>query len=133
MVKSEGGFRTNKNEIDRVEEYEPLFMEELFIVNLYGTEEEIEEFYFLLQDPDDLNNQIAMVNLIEKIKRENLTQMDWHCCSRCQHFEICKINWYRGERDIPRHCCSLCQHYKECMEKHKLEKERSKQNDDGKK
>jgi len=96
------------------EKYDALFMEELFIVNLYGTEEEVERFYRLLSEREKFENTIAIIDLVESIKRRNITGMEWHCCSRCIHFDLCKLNWYRGERNIERKCCTLCQNYKEC-------------------
>jgi len=94
--------------------YHPLFLEELFIVNLYGTEEEIEQFNKLLDSKDSIENIVAMATLLEDIKRKRLTKMNWFCCHRCQNYEICRINWFRGERNISRHCCSYCQNFDEC-------------------
>ncbi len=107
---------------EEFDEYKPLFMEEIFIVNLYGTDEEIVLFYKLLQESDDFDNQIIMVNLIENIKRKYLTKMNWICCEGCQHYSICRINWYRGEKNIDRNCCSLCNNYNKCREKFKTQK-----------
>lgn len=89
-------------------------MEETFLVNLYGSEEEINRFYDLL-DVLDNENVVEMVHLIEEIKRRNVTRIYWNCCHRCQNFATCRINWYRGERAIKRNCCSLCSNYEDCL------------------
>ena len=117
-----------KNIEEQQGDYKPLFMEEIFIVNLYGTDEEIELFYKLIQNSDDIDNQVIMVDLIEKIKRKYLTKMNWFCCSLCQHYEICRINWYRGEKNIDRNCCSLCQNYNKCRQKHREEMKKNEEN-----
>lgn len=97
-------------------------MEETFLVNLYGSEEEIGRFYDLLDVLDD-ENIVEMVHLIEEIKRRNVTRIYWNCCHRCQNFSTCRINWYRGEHKIKRNCCSLCTNYEDCL---------SRMNSDGK-
>lgn len=114
-----------KNTDEEIDEYKPLYMEEIFIVNLYGTEEEIELFYKLLQNSEDIDNQVIMVNLIERIKRNYLTKMNWLCCSKCQHYDACRINWYRGEKNQDRHCCSLCENYKGCHNSYKNQRKQA--------
>lgn len=94
--------------------YRPLFLEELFVVHLYGTDEEVQRFDKLMEDRDNFENVVAMATLIEDIKRRNLTKLNWFCCSKCQNFRICRINWYRGERNIERNCCTYCSHYTDC-------------------
>lgn len=96
-------------------EYIPVFAEEIFIVNLYGTEEEIAEFQELLKNPYNEKNLMSMALIIEEIKRRNFLKITWHCCWRCSYFQNCKINWYRGERQMPyRNCCTYCQNFWEC-------------------
>ncbi|MDD2717840.1 MAG: hypothetical protein PHW04_18285 [Candidatus Wallbacteria bacterium] len=97
--------------------YHPLFLEELFIVHLYGSDDEVALFYRLMDDRDNPNNIVVMATLLEDIKRKNLTKMNWFCCTRCQNFEMCRINWYRGERNLERNCCTYCQIYEECYKK----------------
>lgn len=97
------------------EEYLPVFAEEIFIVNLYGSDEEITEFNHLMQNPAIERNVISMALLIEEIKRRNFLKINWHCCWRCKYFATCKINWYRGERCMERrNCCTYCQNFWEC-------------------
>ena len=96
-------------------EYLPVYAEEIFIVNIYGTDEEIEEFNQLLKSPEIEKNLISMALLIEEIKRRSLLKMNWYCCWRCLYFQTCKINWYRGERQTNiRNCCTYCQNFWEC-------------------
>ncbi|MFZ2955808.1 MAG: hypothetical protein WA705_02785 [Candidatus Ozemobacteraceae bacterium] len=97
------------------EEYLPVFAEEIFIVNLYGTDDEIEEFNILMQGTEVEKNLISMALLIEEIKRRSLLKMNWYCCWRCHYHANCKINWYRGERRFElRNCCTYCQNFWEC-------------------
>lgn len=98
-------------------DYHPLFLEELFIVHLYGTDDEVARFYKLMENPNDRGNIVEMAALLEDIKMRELTKMNWYCCYRCQQFKICRINWYRGERNIERHCCTYCQNYEECYKR----------------
>ena len=99
-------------------EYLPVYAEEIFIVNLYGTDEELEEFNHLLKDVAEERNMYAMALIIEEIKRRNFLKMTWRCCWRCQYYITCKINWYRGERCVERrNCCTYCQNFWDC---HKL-------------
>ena len=98
-------------------DYHPLFLEELFIVHLYGTDEDVVKFYRLLEHKEEPENIVEMAALLEEIKRKKLTKMNWYCCWRCQHYKICRINWYRGERNIERHCCTYCQNYEECYKR----------------
>ncbi|MBF0410241.1 MAG: hypothetical protein HQM10_23045 [Candidatus Riflebacteria bacterium] len=100
------------------EEYLPVFAEEIFIVNLYGTDEEIVEFEAYIQSPDVERNLISMALIIEEIKRRSFLKMTWCCCPRCSYFKTCKINWYRGERRFEkRNCCTYCQNFWECHKK----------------
>ncbi len=104
------------------EEYLPVFAEEIFIVNLYGTDEEIDEFNLLMQNPKLEKNLISMALLIEEIKRRSLLKMNWYCCWRCSYYPTCKINWYRGERNYQvRNCCTYCQNFWECHERFTLQ------------
>lgn len=96
-------------------EYLPVFAEEIFIVNLYGTDEEIAEFQVLLQTPNDEKSLMSMALIIEEIKRRHFLKINWHCCWRCCYYQTCKINWYRGERHFERrNCCTYCQNFWEC-------------------
>ena len=96
-------------------EYLPVFAEEIFIVNLYGTDEEIDEFNELMKETQNEKNLMSMSLIIEEIKRRNFLKMDWHCCSKCRYHANCKINWYRGERQMnSRHCCTYCQDFWKC-------------------
>ncbi|OQB50001.1 MAG: hypothetical protein BWY02_00941 [bacterium ADurb.Bin157] len=100
-------------------EYLPVFAEEIFIVNLYGTDEELDEFNLLIEAPQVEKNLISMALLIEEIKRRNLLKITWQCCWRCRYYKSCKINWYRGERNIQaRNCCTYCQNFWECHKKY---------------
>ncbi|MBF0545108.1 MAG: hypothetical protein HQM08_11765 [Candidatus Riflebacteria bacterium] len=100
------------------EEYLPVFAEEIFIVNLYGTDEEIDEFNILIQSPDVEKNVISMALIIEEIKRRSFLKMNWYCCRKCGYFVTCKINWYRGIRNFDkRNCCTYCQDFWECHKK----------------
>src|SRR5687767_7075041 len=80
--------------------YLPTFAEETFIAHCYGTDEEIELFGKLIEDPTNRNHLVNLIVLIEEIKNRNHLGMDWKCCWRCQRFSHCEINWYRGERTI---------------------------------
>jgi hypothetical protein len=96
-------------------EYLPVFAEEIFIVNLYGTDEEIDEFNELMRANHVEKNLMSMALIIEEIKRRNFLKINWHCCWRCQYYQNCKINWYRGERNVSmRNCCTYCQNFWEC-------------------
>lgn len=95
-------------------EYQPLFMEETLLVHIYGSDEEISRFDELMNAVDDEETLVEITILIEDIKRRNVSKMDWNCCHRCDNYRMCKINWARGERDIPRNCCSLCPNYEDC-------------------
>jgi len=99
--------------------YNPLFAEEIFIVNLYGTDDEIRRFRGLMARKEEANSLVAMVELVEHIKRRNLTRLDWHCCWRCQYFQKCRIRWYREEKEFQQQCCSLCRNYTPCLSKFK--------------
>ena len=83
-------------------------------MNLYGSDEEVDRFYLLMENLDN-ESVVEIVHLIEDIKRRNVTKIYWHCCDRCQNFNQCKINWFRGEKNIPQNCCSLCNNYEECV------------------
>jgi len=101
--------------------YYPLFLEELFIVHLYGTDAEVKQFYEFME-PEKRNkseNIVVLATLIEDIKRRNLTKMNWFCCSRCENFKLCRINWYRGESNLERNCCTYCQNFEKCYETYK--------------
>lgn len=96
-------------------DYLPVYAEEIFIVNMYGTDEEIDEFNQLINGLEIEKNLISMALLIEEIKRRSLLKMNWYCCWRCQYFQTCKINWYRGERQCKlRNCCTYCQNFWDC-------------------
>jgi hypothetical protein len=101
-------------------EFYPLFMEEVFIVNLYGSDLEARRFYELMQDTEKRENIVEMAALIEDIKRRCLTKMNWYCCHRCERFQTCRINWHRGERNIERNCCSYCAKYEACLVEMKI-------------
>jgi len=112
--------------------YYPLFLEELFIVHLYGTDEEVDTFYKLIdyEHRNNPENIVELATLIEDIKRRNLTRMNWYCCSRCENFKLCRINWYRGERNLERNCCTYCQDFEKCYEIYKrVEKEEEESED----
>lgn len=99
-------------------EYLPVFAEEIFVVNLYGTDEEIDEFNDLMKANHIEKNLMSMALIIEEIKRRNFLKINWRCCWRCQYYQNCKINWYRGERNMDmRSCCTYCQNFWDC---HKL-------------
>ena len=57
-------------------EYLPVFAEEIFIVNLYGTDEELKEFHLLLLSPNVEKNLISMALIIEEIKRSAPVPLD---------------------------------------------------------
>ena len=96
-------------------EYLPVFAEEIFVVNLYGTDEEIDEFNELMQSSQAEKSLLSMALIIEEIKRRNFLKITWHCCWRCQYYQNCKINWYRGERKMnKRNCCTYCENFWTC-------------------
>lgn len=97
-----------------ISEYVPSFAEETFIVNCYGTEEDIARFDLLMEDPTDRANLVEMIILVEAIKNRNSLGMDWNCCFRCQRHSYCEINWYRGERGLKKTCCPNCLNYSDC-------------------
>jgi hypothetical protein len=94
--------------------YVPTYAEETFIAHCYGSQDEIERFDALMQDPTDRGNLIDIIVLIEEIKNKNNLGMDWNCCWRCQRFSHCEINWYRGERSLKKTCCPNCVNYRDC-------------------
>ena len=94
--------------------YLPTFAEETFIAHCYGTDEEIELFTELIENPTDRNALVNLIILIEEIKNRNQLGMDWKCCWRCQRFSQCEINWYRGERKLAKVCCPNCVNYCDC-------------------
>lgn len=94
--------------------YLPTFAEETFIAHCYGTDEEIELFTELIENPTDRNALVNLIILIEEIKNRNQLGMDWKCCWRCQRFSHCEINWYRGERKLAKVCCPNCVNYRDC-------------------
>ncbi len=95
--------------------YNPVFAEETFIVNLYGTSKEIEEFDLLIADDASSVSLTAMVDLVETIKRRRFTGMNWNCCHQCQSFLNCSVKKHRFRRNQPRECCSMCKQYKSCL------------------
>ena len=94
--------------------YLPSYAEETFIVHCYGTDQEIDQFSALMQNPTNRGNMVNLIVLIEAIKNRNHLGMDWKCCWRCQRFAHCEINWYRGERGLDKICCPNCVNYKDC-------------------
>ena len=94
--------------------YVPTFAEETFIVNCYGTDEDIDRFNVLMEGIADRGHQVELIILVEAIKNRNSLGMDWNCCWRCQRFTYCEINWYRGERALTKTCCPNCVNYSEC-------------------
>ncbi|MBI4861535.1 MAG: hypothetical protein HY815_14930 [Candidatus Riflebacteria bacterium] len=94
--------------------YRPTFAEETLITYCYGTDDEIEYFHRLMLDTDDRGNLVNLIILIEWIKCRHGLGMNWDCCWRCQRVEGCEINWFRGERAIPKTCCPNCMNYGEC-------------------
>ena len=97
--------------------YDPLFVEETWIVRMYGSNEENERFDDLMQDRDDRWNRIEIVLLVEHIKDRHNLGLLTRCCELCPHFETCRINWRRGELELPRTCCSNCPEYTRCSRK----------------
>ncbi len=57
-------------------EYLPVFAEEIFIVNLYGTDEEIFEFNELMKETQVEKNLMSMTLIIEEIKRRNFLKIN---------------------------------------------------------
>lgn len=99
-------------------EYLPVFAEEIFVVNLYGTDEEIDEFNELMKSTHIEKSLMSLALIIEEIKRRNFLKIGWSCCWRCYYYQNCKINWYRGERNIKkRNCCTYCQSFWDCHKK----------------
>ena len=97
--------------------YDPLFVEETWIVRMYGTNEENERFDDLMHNRDDRWNRIEIVLLVEFIKDRHRLGLLKRCCEACPHFETCRINWRRGELDLARTCCSNCPEYTRCSRK----------------
>ena len=63
---------------------------------------------------DRRENMVELIILIEAIKNKNKLGMDWNCCWRCQRYNHCEINWYRGERGLLKTCCPNCVNYRDC-------------------
>lgn len=97
--------------------YEPLFVEETWIVRMYGTNEQNERFDLLMQTGDDRWTRIEIVLLVEHIKEHHRLGLMTRCCPSCPHYETCRLNWRRGELDLPRTCCSNCPTYTRCSRK----------------
>ncbi len=95
--------------------YKPVFAEETFIVNLYGTPAEVETFEELLGDREAPGSVTAIADLVESIKRRKLTGMNWNCCWRCQFFQNCRIRDYRQKDNLPQKCCTVCPNHRRCM------------------
>ncbi|MFC1743684.1 hypothetical protein ACFL35_06790 [Candidatus Riflebacteria bacterium] len=95
------------------EPYLPCFAEELFVVNLYGTDEEIERFEILIDNLESPASLIEIVTLMEEIKNR-AGKMNWYCCVECHRAERCEINDLRAIKKWERRCCSNCLKYDEC-------------------
>jgi hypothetical protein len=94
--------------------YDPLFVEETWVIRFYGNIEENESFDKLMENRDDHWNRIEIVLLVEKIKERNKLGLLTQCCDSCPHFENCRINWRRGELDLATTCCANCPNYTRC-------------------
>jgi len=99
-------------------EFHPLYAEEIFIVHLYGNDDEIARFEKLLETKESPDSQLEMIILCEEITRRVLTEMNTHCCQRCPYFHICAINHRRCSRNMEKFCCSYCPNYRECLRNH---------------
>ena len=68
MVKERITRRTVKEAIAKLN-YSPVFAEEIFVVTLYGTREEVKQLFQMLKTCDDQASSDAISDLIEQVKR----------------------------------------------------------------
>lgn len=100
---------------DIMNEFHPLYAEEIFIVNMYGTDEEIAAFEQLLEHRQKSRVQVEMIVICEEIIRRILTNMETPCCHKCQFYFNCPVNSIRHGRGFSTKCCSYCHNYRECL------------------
>lgn len=84
-------------------EFCPLFMEEVFLVNLYGTEEEAARLNRLLEREPTPEVTEELVFLIEEIKRRHVTRADWFCANRTEPLVVKGVAFAKGTRTPLRH------------------------------
>jgi len=68
VVKERITRRTVKEAIAKLN-YSPVFAEEIFVVTLYGTREEVKQLFQMLKTCDDQASSDAISDLIEQVKR----------------------------------------------------------------
>jgi hypothetical protein len=106
------------NNSSKNNEFHPLYAEEIFIVHLYGNDDEIARFEKLLENKESPDVQVEMIILCEEITRRVLTKMNKKCCSGCSYANGCIINHRRSSRNMATYCCSYCPKYRECLRDH---------------
>ncbi|PKK91670.1 MAG: hypothetical protein CVV64_03115 [Candidatus Wallbacteria bacterium HGW-Wallbacteria-1] len=95
--------------------YKPLFVEETFLVYLYGTKDEQDLYNSLISDTNSPGNLLSIKALTESLKSRHLTKMDWKCCDRCQNFQTCSLRFYRSAKGEKMVCCSNCKEFSSCL------------------
>ncbi len=68
MVKEQIKSRTVKDAIAKLK-YSPVFAEEIFVVTLYGTRQEVKQLFEMLKTSDDQTATDAISDLIKQVKR----------------------------------------------------------------
>lgn len=109
------------NSTDTTTEFHPLYAEEIFIVYMYGTEEETAAFERLLEHRENPRVQVEMIVICEEIIRRTLTSMETPCCPGCQFHSNCAVNSIRRPRGLEAKCCSYCHSYRDCLAKFRSE------------
>lgn len=88
---------------------------EIFIININGTDEEVQIAKDIVNNITNLDSLIKLSVLAEEIKLREFTFMKWNCCFKCVRYDTCRIKWNRGETNSPHICCSYCQNFNECL------------------
>ena len=100
-------------------------IEEMFIINIHGTDSELAASQKLYLDSSNLESFIKLAVMAEEIRTRELTKLKWNCCPRCTRYSSCRIRWERGETGCEQTCCSYCQNHKTCVsEFHSQEREK---------
>jgi len=100
-------------------------IEEMFVINIHGTDLELAAAQKLYSDSYNLDNYIKLAVMAEEIRTRELTKLTWKCCPRCIRYSSCRIRWERGVTGKDQTCCSYCQNHKGCnSEFHSQEREK---------
>lgn len=91
------------------------YLEEIFIINVHGTDEELAMVPALISDLSDTDNFVKLAVLAEEIRYREVTRLDWKCCPKCNRYASCRIKWVRGEKGMQDRCCGFCQNYGQCL------------------